>query len=649
MADEKATLPRYAVGILTGEHAVTGVFHPCDKGALRHALSDSVSSGSARDQSGPALRECIEKGGNGATWTVTVQKTVGDNARDIRAAVKQWADNDRVDLIVTTGGTGFGIRDVTPEAVAPILDRQASGLVVAMLVASLTITPFAALARPVAGTIGRTLIITLPGSPKGSVENLMAVWKALPHALELNRGSSGKKLHDDMNRLQPSLAADAAILGFPNLNAAGNRSPHRCSHHANDDGAQTGSSTGLSNDLGVPVAKRRRTSPYPLVDVEDAMRIISRYSTRLDARELPVDDDLTGFVLAEDVVALESVPGYRASVVDGYAVIGSDGPGVYDVISATTAGEQANIHTDISPLWAKQVTCTAITAPIPPGANPVVMAKGIDIKSFGHMTEETPEVTIEALENAQSDRGKCAPGIGKQKEGDSPGIYCAASAKHVGVHPLRPGQIVRVTTGAPVPPGATAVVMVEDTKLVQASDDGSVEKRVEITVPVRDGENVREIGVDTAVGEVVMRKGELFTAVGGEHAALASVGATKVLVHRKPVVAILSSGSEIVDAGCPRELSYGQVRDCNRVALRAAVVGAGFEALDCGIVEDLADKVERAIVSALARADVLITTGGVSMGEKDLLKSIIERSLKGTVHFGRVNMKPGCVLSRLRP
>jgi len=131
------------------------------------------------------------------------------------------------------------------------------------------------------------------------------------------------------------------------------------------------------------------------------------------------------------------------------------------------------------------------------------------------------------------------------------------------------------------------VVMVEDTVLRSMTEDGREEKVVEIlTDQVKPDENIREVGSDIKAGEIVMRKGEEITAVGGELGLLASVGKTEVLVYRKPVIGVLSTGDEIVMHDRAGPLQMGEVRDCNRPTLMAAIKGWGFQVVDYGIAKD---------------------------------------------------------------
>ncbi|KAJ3334715.1 hypothetical protein HDU91_002582 [Kappamyces sp. JEL0680] len=281
---------------------------------------------------------------------------------------------------------------------------------------------------------------------------------------------------------------------------------------------------------------RARHSPYPMISFDSALDIVLQASTRLGIDKKPLDaPQLVGSTIAQDVTAQESVPSYRASIVDGYAVYVEDGVGVFPVAAVSVAGPD----------------------------------------------------------------------------------------------------------GAPVPEGANAVVMVEDTSLVSSSPDGAVELQVEIKYLAQAGENIRPIGCDIQLGQTVLKAGQTITAVGGEVGLLASVGQTEIAVHRKPTVAILSTGNELVPVSTPGPLSFGSIRDSNRPALKQVIESHGFQVVDLGIAPDTVDAISRVIKDGLARADVLVTTGGVSMGELDLLKPTIERNLGGKIHFGRVALKPG--------
>ncbi|KAJ5397939.1 MoeA C-terminal domain IV [Penicillium cosmopolitanum] len=478
-------------------------------------------------------------------------KIVPDNVFQIQQAVCEWSDSANwYNLILLSGGTGFAIKDNTPEAVSPLIHRHAPGLVHGMIAASLKVTPCEMTSpyppwqfvweiprhleaytswSPIAGVRDKSLIITLPGSPKGAIENLEAVVKLLPHACLQSAGANSRNMH-----------------------AAGLKSLE----------AEAG-----SNDPSAGPNRRYRSSPYPMLSVEEALMQISEHTPEPIIVDAPVNTAIVGSVVAEDVYAAESVPAYKASIVDGYAVIAPD-----------------------------------------------------------------------STNNAPSTKG----------------VFPVASITHANVggslKPLQPGTIARITTGAPLPPNANAVVMVEDTDLVSSTADGTEEATVEIlTGDIEPGENVREPGSDVRLGEKILTRGDIISPAGGEIGLLASTGIRTVKVFRKPRVGVLSTGDELVEHDDPCTLTGGQIRDSNRPSLLSCLSSWGFPTVDLGIARDTpASELEHALRDSLrgvgrasSSVDVIVTTGGVSMGELDLLKPTIERTLGGTIHFGRVSMKPG--------
>jgi molybdopterin adenylyltransferase len=154
-------------------------------------VSDRSSRGERPDLSGPALVELVTAQG----WKVTRTAILPDDLSDLRATLSAWADDGGVDIILTTGGTGFGLRDVTPEATRLVIERDAPGLAEAMRMESLKFTPHAMLSRALAGMRGSVLIINLPGSPKAALENLQVILPVLPHAVELLQDQPDAEQH----------------------------------------------------------------------------------------------------------------------------------------------------------------------------------------------------------------------------------------------------------------------------------------------------------------------------------------------------------------------------------------------------------------------------------------------------------------------
>ncbi len=201
---------------------------------------------------------------------------------------------------------------------------------------------------------------------------------------------------------------------------------------------------------------------------------------------------------------------------------------------------------------------------------------------------------------------------------------------------VKAGQAVRIMTGAPIPEGADAVVPVEDTSFHERQAGSAAPDSVEIYRPVRAGDYVRPRGQDVSAGEVVIPAGERLTPQG--LGLLSMIGQSRIPVHRRPRVAIFSSGDELLPVEEP--LTPGKIHDANSYILIAAVEEAGGEAVHLGIVPDRADAVRAVLQSAAAQdVDLILSSAGVSVGAFDFVRSVVEEA--GELDFWRVNMRPG--------
>jgi molybdenum cofactor synthesis domain-containing protein len=190
------------------------------------------------------------------------------------------------------------------------------------------------------------------------------------------------------------------------------------------------------------------------------------------------------------------------------------------------------------------------------------------------------------------------------------------------------GEAIRIMTGAPIPDGADAIVMVEDTEVEGA---GEV---VVVGRPARAGDHVRPAGEDLAAGQVAFAP---FTVLGPGHiGVLASLGYRRVPVFRRARVGVLSTGDELVDDGSA--LRPGQIRDSNRPTLLGLVDQAGCDAFDLGVVPDDEDAITRVLERGVAECDALVTSGGVSMGDFDYIKVVLDRM--GEMQWWQVAIKP---------
>jgi molybdopterin molybdotransferase len=191
---------------------------------------------------------------------------------------------------------------------------------------------------------------------------------------------------------------------------------------------------------------------------------------------------------------------------------------------------------------------------------------------------------------------------------------------------VRPSTALRIMTGAVMPEGADAVVRVEDT----AESDG----RVDIRVAVEPGTSVRHAGSDIRRGDRIAERGRIVTP--GLVGVLASTGRTTVRTIRRPRVTVLTTGDELRDAG--ESLGPGQITNTNRYTLRAALEEAGAEVVDAGVARDVREELVARLQSA-ARTDLIVSTGGVSMGAYDLVRALLEE--QGAVDFWQVALRPG--------
>jgi molybdenum cofactor synthesis domain-containing protein len=151
-------------------------------------ISDRCSRGEAQDLSGPVMRQIVTEH---LDAKVELEAVVPDERDQIAARLVSWCDEHDLELILTTGGTGFSARDITPEATRDVIEREAPGLVEAIRRESAKATPHAMLSRAVAGIRGGTLVVNFPGSPKAVREGLEVILPALPHAIEILRGAQG--------------------------------------------------------------------------------------------------------------------------------------------------------------------------------------------------------------------------------------------------------------------------------------------------------------------------------------------------------------------------------------------------------------------------------------------------------------------------
>uniref|UniRef100_A0A3B4Y141 Gephyrin n=1 Tax=Seriola lalandi dorsalis TaxID=1841481 RepID=A0A3B4Y141_SERLL len=606
-------------------------------------VSDSCFKNLAEDRSGVNLKDLVHDpsllGG-----VISAYKIVPDEINEIKETLLEWCDEQELNLILTTGGTGFAPRDVTPEATREVIEREAPGMALAMLMGSLNVTPLGMLSRPVCGIRGKTLIINLPGSKKGSQECFQFILPALPHAIDLLREATVrvKSTHAALEQL-PS---PTPLLANTHANT-------HADTHTMERGTQCEEEEDEEDDRRRVQHVHNHHHPQHGSSHITAAAIAAKIPDSIISRGIQV--------LPRDSASLSSTP--------------SESPRATQATSrlSTASCPTPKVH----PNLCSQYLFVSLQVQSRCGSNENILRashSAVDIskvarrhrmspfpltsmdKAFITVLEMTPILGIEVI-NYRDGLGRVLaqdiyakdnlpPFPASVKDGyavraaDGPGdrfIMGESQAGQQPTHTVMPGQVLRVTTGAPIPCGADAVVQVEDTELLRESADGTEELEVRIMVQARPGQDIRPIGHDIRRGECVLAKG---THMGpSEIGLLATVGVTEVSVHKFPVVAVMSTGNELLNP--EDDLHPGKIRDSNRSTLLATIQEHGYPTINLGIVGDNPDDLLSALHEGISRADVIITSGGVSMGEKDYLKQVLDIDLHAQIHFGRVFMKPG--------
>ncbi|XP_032919850.1 gephyrin isoform X13 [Catharus ustulatus] len=677
-------------------------------------VSDSCFRNLAEDRSGINLKDLVQDpsllGG-----TISAYKIVPDEIEEIKETLIDWCDEKELNLILTTGGTGFAPRDVTPEkfptfplcglqrgATKEVIEREAPGMALAMLMGSLNVTPLGMLSRPVCGIRGKTLIINLPGSKKGSQECFQFILPALPHAIDLLRDAivKVKEVHDELEDL-PSPP--------PPLSPPPTTSPHK---QTEDKGVQCEEEEEEKKDSGVAstedsssshitaaaiAAKKHPSYTSPAVFMAKGQQPIPGlisycHHAAGSAGDLIPDSIISRGVqvLPRDTASLSTTPSEspRAQATSRLSTASCPTPklhyrleglkdelrrnrGYNSRVQSRCSSKENILRASHSAVDITKVARRHRMSPFP--------LTSMD-KAFITVLEMTPVLGTEII-NYRDGMGRVLaqdvyakdnlpPFPASVKDGyavraaDGPGDRFIIGESQAGEQPTQtvmPGQVMRVTTGAPIPCGADAVVQVEDTELIRESDDGTEELEVRILVQARPGQDIRPIGHDIKRGECVLAKG---THMGpSEIGLLATVGVTEVEVNKFPVVAVMSTGNELLNP--EDDLLPGKIRDSNRSTLLATIQEHGYPTINLGIVgdkkpdvfkeegtqsfqnpaetgvPDCPDDLLNALNEGISRADVIITSGGVSMGEKDYLKQVLDIDLHAQIHFGRVFMKPG--------
>ncbi|XP_039389261.1 gephyrin isoform X6 [Mauremys reevesii] len=623
-------------------------------------VSDSCFRNLAEDRSGINLKDLVQDpsllGG-----TISAYKIVPDEIEEIKETLIDWCDEKELNLILTTGGTGFAPRDVTPEATKEVIEREAPGMALAMLMGSLNVTPLGMLSRPVCGIRGKTLIINLPGSKKGSQECFQFILPALPHAIDLLRDAivKVKEVHDELEDL-PSPP--------PPLSPPPTTSPHKqtedkgvqCEEEEEekkDSGVASTEDSSSSHITAAAIAAKKHPSYTSSAVImakgeQPIPGLICYYHHAAGSAGEPIPDSIISRgvqVLPRDTASLSTTPSEspRAQATSRLSTASCPTPkqirrpdeskGVASRVGSLKVQSRCSSKENILRASHSAVDITKVARRHRMSPFPLTSMD----KAFITVLEMTPVLGTEII-NYRDGMGRVLaqdvyakdnlpPFPASVKDGyavraaDGPGDRFIIGESQAGEQPTQtvmPGQVMRVTTGAPIPCGADAVVQVEDTELIRESDDGTEELEVRILVQARPGQDIR----------------------------------AQMHTPRMDLDQLLNPEDDLLP---------GKIRDSNRSTLLATIQEHGYPTINLGIVgdkkpdafkeegtqsfqntaetglPDCPDDLLNALNEGISRADVIITSGGVSMGEKDYLKQVLDIDLHAQIHFGRVFMKPG--------
>uniref|UniRef100_A0A6Q2ZCZ3 MoaB/Mog domain-containing protein n=1 Tax=Esox lucius TaxID=8010 RepID=A0A6Q2ZCZ3_ESOLU len=637
-------------------------------------VSDSCFRNLAEDRSGVNLKDLVHDpsllGG-----IVSSYKIVPDEIDEIKETLVDWCDEKELNLILTTGGTGFAPRDVTPEATREVMEREAPGMALAMLMGSLQVTPLGMLSRPVCGIRGKTLIINLPGSKKGSQECFQFILPALPHAIDLLRDAvvKVKEVHDALE----DLPSPPPPLSPPlNLNSVACTQTEDKGVQCEDDDDDKMKDGGMaSNDDHHGHSHHRHAHSHGHNSHITAAAIAAKVTIPCLSPQIPDSIISRGVqVLPRDTASLSTTPSEspRAQATSRLSTASCPTPKArlpscsssYSVSEAARREFRAHLD-EVITLQSRYSTLDQVNGYTHTHVQSRCGSKenilrashsAVDItkvarrhrmspfpltsmdKAFITVLEMTPVLGTEII-NYRDGMGRVLaqdvyakdnlpPFPASVKDGyavraaDGPGDRFIIGESQAGQIKKTPSEFHR----AVLPCGSP-----------QVTGSGTEELEVRILVQARPGQDIRPIGHDIKRGECVLSKG---THMGpSEIGLLATVGVTEVEVQKFPVVAVMSTGNELLNP--EDDLHPGKIRDSNRSTLLATIQEHGYPTINLGIVGDNPDDLLNALNEGISRADVIITSGGVSMGEKDYLKQVLDIDLHAQIHFGRVFMKPG--------
>uniref|UniRef100_H2Z0L5 molybdopterin adenylyltransferase n=1 Tax=Ciona savignyi TaxID=51511 RepID=H2Z0L5_CIOSA len=561
-------------------------------------------------------------------------KIVPDDINEIKATLCSWTDVLGVDLIISVGGTSFQPRAVMPEATRAVIEKEATVLQTAIHLQCLKENPISLLYRGVAGIRKKTLIINLPENVQSAAACLEKISLILPIAIGQMKGEkTTDKVIENLLSKQKQFPDKTKDFNLPFTPQSTPENLPVIRENRLDSGSVVLPSLDLNqSDFG-----GSHSTPITV----DSHQISVNAHSQIDTHNIAIDTHQI------------SVADHHTPIIDHHTPIVDHHTPIVDHHTAITEHHTAvDEHHALDSQNDHDLARRNRIYPYPPVSLE---------KAFGLVVSNTDSTPVTVVQLKDSPNYTLAEDVLANESvpplptsildgyaviaADTPGNLEVINSKSSDVllQYVTPGRCVRVSTGSLLPSGADSVVKVEDTTILREAADGNCELVVRVNTTVKSGDLIRANGSDLKRGEVVLKAGTKL-----KHIAigmLAAAGVSKIRVHKLPVIAVLSIGDKLVEPD-KESLRVDEIRDTNRLTLLLLLKQQGFPTMDYGTLTGDRARIKSTLVSAYQNglskiaSDLVISTGGCSMGEKDIVKSVIQE-IGGTLQFGRVAIKPG--------
>ncbi|XP_078491563.1 gephyrin isoform X2 [Ciona intestinalis] len=665
-------------------------------------IDDKCYNAQKKDVTGPKIQSILTEI-KGFRVIIRTEKIVRDNIDEIKNTLCVWSDKLALDMIITVGGISLKANSVTPEATQFVVQREATGLQTAMVMRCLKDDPRSMVFRGIAGIRNKTLIINLPGYLQTAVACIEAISTSLPVVLgqlkdneqvfkeTITQKSSQK---DDMINFNLPFTSQAPAVTLQTKITPPSNQPRSTNDSQTLDSSSVSSAistdhsqipTSLSSGLlsTDPQILEENHAPVDIhhapvdihhapvdihhapvdihhapVDIHHAPVDIHHAPVDIQHTEFDINQEIDAHHVSEDIHHASSLNGngdthYESQSEDNRSsnlISKNDLLQINQVSSFAENPFQESFSdsgvSDIGSLGAPKTARRARVYPYPPVSlekafglvlyhtvpTSITTTKVKDALYYALAEDVTSKESIPVLPTSILDGyaviASDVPGdlevINNKQFGNSP-VYVSA------------GKCLRVNTGDTMPPGSNACVKVEDTTVLQETEDGDYELAIRVNELVKVGEFVRDSGCDLQKGDLIYSAGTKLNQI--SIGILAAAGVSNVPVYKLPVVAVFSIGNKLVDQN-KENVRLDEIRDTNRPTLLMLLRNQGYPTIDYGILPSNRAQVKEMLTLAYQNADAVISTGGCSLGDKDIVKSVIQE-IGGTLHFGRVNIKPG--------